>query len=369
MAELSQELKDMVAGRLEEIVRRHAELERMLADPDLATNPSRYATLAKEHGALAKYAEMRRSLEDAQRRRREAQELAADAGEDKEMRELAAQEAAEAEQAEQRILDELLGLLLDEPGESQRNVIMEVRAGTGGEEAALFASELFRMYSRYAQRKGWRVEVLDQSQSDLGGFKEIIFSVSGPGAWQALRYESGGHRVQRVPVTEAQGRIHTSLATVAVLPEAEEVDMEVNPEDLEITTMASGGPGGQCVNKVASSVRIVHKPTGLTVRCQEQRSQHQNRRIAMTLLRTKLYEMHRTQEKAKRDEMRRTLVGSGDRNERIRTYNFPQDRVTDHRIGLTVHGIQNMLMGDCDEFLSALAEWDKAERIKSLTKA
>jgi peptide chain release factor 1 len=366
MAELSEQVKEKVASKLAEMASRHAELERKLADATFAPNTAQYAAVVREHGQLTKAVQLHKRLDEARKRRADAAELLT--SEDADLRQLAKEDIAEAERAENEILKEALDWLLIDTEDEGRNVIMEIRAGTGGDEAALFAGDLFRMYSRYAQKAGWRIEVLDQSPGEMGGFKEIIFSVNGPDAWRKLRFESGGHRVQRVPATESQGRIHTSLATVAVLPEAEEVDVELNPEDLEITAMRSQGPGGQNVNKVASCIRIVHKPTGIAVKCEEQRSQHQNRRLAMKILLARLLEMKRAQQKAERDNMRRSQVGSGDRNERIRTYNFPQDRVTDHRIGLTVHGIQNIILGDCDKIFDALAEWDRAERVAALTR-
>jgi len=282
------------------------------------------------------------------------------------MRKLAEEEIAQADGAERGVLERLLDEVCSDPGEDQRSVVMEIRAGTGGEEAALFAGDLFRMYCRYAQKNGWKAEVLDRSDSDMGGLKQIVLSIEGPGVWRKLRLESGGHRVQRVPETEAQGRIHTSLATVAVLPEAREMEVQVNPGDLEVSFVHAQGPGGQNVNKVSSAVRIVHKPTGITVKCQEQRSQHKNLNLAMKIMLARLYEMQQQERKDKRDELRRTQVGSGDRNERVRTYNFPQDRVTDHRIGLDVFGIQNVLMGDIDRLVDGLASWDRVERVKSL---
>ncbi len=367
MAEISQEAKQKLTGKLEQLVCQHAELERKLADRELMSDPARYAEVAREHGVLGKFAEKHRQLQSARVRRREGEELLLEPDQDAEMRLLAEEEIAEAEKTENAVLNEVLDLLLSDPQEAERNVIVEIRGGTGGEEAALFAADLFRMYTRYAQRKGWQMELLDTSATDMGGFKEVVFSISGSGAWQKLRFESGGHRVQRVPVTESQGRIHTSLATVAVLPEAKEVDVKLNPEDLEISFMRSRGPGGQNVNKVSSCVRIVHKPTGITVKCQQRQSQHQNRKLALKMLRARLYEEFEQERKKERDALRRSYVGSGDRNERIRTYNFSQDRITDHRIGLDVFGIQNVLMGDCEKLFDALAEWDRQQRISSLT--
>ncbi len=368
MAEVPEQVREKLIGRLEELARRHRELEQALSDPEVVKEQVRYAELAKEHGALSRFAEMQGEFERARERRREAEELLKEAAEEPDMQGLAREEIAEAERTEQKVLERALDLLLSDAGEEDRNVIVEIRSGTGGEEAALFAADLFGMYARYAEKQGWQVEILDRSLTDRGGFKQVTFSVSGAGASKKLRYESGGHRVQRIPVTESQGRIHTSLATVAVLPEAREVDVAIRPEDLDITFMRSQGPGGQNVNKVSSCVRIVHKPTGIAVKCQEESSQHKNRKLALKMLRAMLYRQQEQEQKDRRDELRRSQVGSGDRNERIRTYNFPQDRITDHRIGLDVFGIENVLMGDCDRLFDALAQWDKQQRIKALAE-
>jgi peptide chain release factor 1 len=367
MTEISESIKEKVLARILASAKRRAELEEMLSDPDLVQDQARYAEVVKEYGALGKLTEMQAQLQQARARGREAEELLQESGDDPEMRVLAEQELAAARESESRLVEQSLNELVSEPRRQERNVIVEIRGGTGGEEAALFAADLFRMYSRYAQRQGWEVEVLDRNMTDMGGFKHIAFSVSGPGAWQELRQESGGHRVQRVPVTESQGRIHTSLATVAVLPEAKEVDVELKPEDLDVSFMRSQGPGGQNVNKVASCVRMVHKPTGIAVKCQEQPSQHKNRKLALKLLRAKLFEQQESERKARRDELRRSQVGDGDRSQRIRTYNFPQDRITDHRIGLNVFGIDQVLMGECDPIFDALADWQRQQRIQALT--
>ena len=369
MLEIMPETADKLVARLAALARRHAELERSLADPQLAQDTGSYAKVAREHGELRLLAEKHGQIESARNRRAEAEGLLAEGDHDQDLLQLAREEVEEARAAEQRLLAEALELMLSDPQQAGRNVIVEVRSGTGGEEAALFAADLFGMYTRYAQRKGWKVELLDSSVTDRGGFREVIFSVSGPGTWQKLRFESGGHRVQRVPVTESQGRIHTSLATVAVLPEAQEVEVKINPEELDVTFMRSQGPGGQNVNKVSSCVRIVHKPTGIAVKCQEQKSQHKNRQLAMKILRARLYELRQQEDKQQRDELRRSQTGSGDRNERIRTYNFPQDRVTDHRIGLSVFGIQDFLMGNDDQMLDSLAEWDRQQRVSALSQS
>ncbi len=290
---------------------------------------------------------------------------------DPEMKRMAEEESASL-RAEQAALEaELQDLLLAglEEGPVDRNVILEVRAGTGGDEASLFARDIFRMYCRYAERKGWSVEIMDSSLSEVGGYKEVVATISGEGAFAALRFESGGHRVQRVPATETQGRIHTSACTVAVLPEAEEVDLQIKDADLRVDTYRAGGAGGQHVNKVSSAIRITHIPTGLVVQCQDERSQHKNRARAMKVLRSRLLELEQRKRNEARASLRRTLVGTGDRNERIRTYNFPQDRVTDHRIGLTLHNLPKLLEGDLGELLAGLIAHDREEQLKQLQAA
>jgi peptide chain release factor 1 len=362
--ELSDELKGRLMARLDAFAERHSEVEKELADPELAANSARLASVAQEFGFLGKFVEKRNALHAATARREEAEEMLAAGDDDEEIEQLAREEAEEAAAEEERILQEVLEALVSEDKEADRNVIVEIRPGTGGDEAALFANDLLGMYTRYAEKHGWKVEVMDATPTDLGGMREVVFSVTGKGAWRTLRYESGGHRVQRVPETESQGRIHTSLATVAVMPEAEDVDVEIDPSDVEMSFMRSSGPGGQHVNKTSSCVRLVHKPTGITVRCQDQKNQHANRKKAMMLLRAKLYERQQEEAHAKRDALRRSQVGSGDRNERIRTYNFPQDRITDHRIGFDTFGIESFLMGNCEGMFEALAERDRAGRIR-----
>lgn len=366
MIDLTDQIKDKLKARLESAVEHQAELEQKLADPDLASQGARYAKVAREHGQLTKFKELHQHLKQAEQQKNEAEELVDDLDEDPEMMELARQEIQEAEEAESNVYRELLDLLCSDPEQDRRSVVMEIRSGTGGDEASLFAADLFRMYTHYAQKRGWNVKVMDKSVTDMGGFKYIIVNVRGDGVWEKLQYESGGHRVQRIPETESQGRIHTSLATVAVLPEAKEVDIKINPDDLDVSFMRSQGPGGQSVNKLNSCVRMVHKPTGITVKCQEEKSQHKNRKLALKLLRTRLYERQQEKQKEKRDELRRSQVGSGDRNERVRTYNFPQDRITDHRIGLDVFGIEKVLAGELDELVEGLAAWDREERVKKL---
>jgi len=308
---------------------------------------------------VAKYREYRRvvaDLEDAYVLQEEPQ--------DEEFEDMLAEEIASLKEAKERLEDELQILLLPKDPNDEKNVIMEIRSGTGGEEAALFAADLFRMYSRYAEEQRWKVEVLSSSATELGGFKEVIFMIEGQGAYSRLKFESGVHRVQRIPTTEAGGRIHTSTATVAVLPEAEEVEVHIEPNDLKIDVYRSSGPGGQSVNTTDSAVRITHLPTGLVVACQDEKSQHKNRDKALKILRARLFEKMQEEALAEQAAVRRSQVGTGERSERIRTYNFPQGRVTDHRIGLTLYKLDLVMNGDLDEIIEALITADQVEKLK-----
>jgi peptide chain release factor 1 len=365
---LNDETRARLTERLEAVAARRADLERRLADPGVAADGAQVARLAQELGAITPLAELYDRFSAARRRAADADETLAEAADDPELRQLASDEREEAERDEQAALEEALEAFVGAQDARERNVIVEIRAGTGGEEASLFASELLRMYTRYAERHGWKTELMDQSDRDLGGVREVVFSIAGRGVWNRLRFESGGHRVQRVPETESQGRIHTSLATVAVLPEPEDVDVKIDPDDIEMSFMRSSGPGGQKVNKTSSCVRLVHKPTGLTVRCQDEKSQQANRKKAMKILRAKLYELEERQAHAERDALRRAQVGSGDRTDRIRTYNFPQDRITDHRAGVDVFGIEGFMLGDCDRLFDALVDFDKQRRIREFVE-
>ena len=347
--------------KFDEFLKRYHELEQQLADPAVIADRARYAQAAKEHGSLGKtvkpYIEYRKLSDEL------AQTEALAREEDAEIRRYAEEEAARLREREQALKSRLEDLLLTDPAEDFGSVIMEIRAGTGGDEAALFAGDLYEMYTHYARDQGWKVEDISFSPGEQGGFKEIVFSLTGDSVFADLRYESGGHRVQRVPKTEQQGRIHTSAATVAVMPEPDTVEVEIREQDLELGTNAGRGAGGQHVNKTESAVRIRHIPTGLEVKCQDQRSQHKNYERAMRILRSRLYEMRQQKLHRERSEQRRTLIGSGDRSERIRTYNFPQNRVTDHRVNLNLYKLDSIIAGNLSEVVHALKDFDKKQRL------
>ncbi|MBI2200990.1 MAG: peptide chain release factor 1 [Armatimonadetes bacterium] len=340
--------------KLDALETRYEALMQALADPAIFAQPDRYQQVAKERADLEEAVSTYREYQRVVRELEEAEALA-QTEQDPELRELAKTEQATLRQRRDDLELRLKDLLVPKDPYANRNIIMEIRAGAGGDEAGLFAGDLFRMYSRFAERNRWKVEVLESSATALGGFKEIIFGIQGKGAYSRLKYESGVHRVQRVPETEASGRIHTSTATLAVLPEAEEVDLKIRPDEIEIETYRAGGAGGQNVNKVETAVRIRHLPSGLVVSCQDERSQHQNREKAMRILRAKLLERELQRQQQEIAQQRRQQVGSGDRSEKIRTYNFPQNRLTDHRIGLSLHRLDAILDGDLDELTTALA--------------
>ncbi|MEW6523177.1 MAG: peptide chain release factor 1 [Bacillota bacterium] len=348
--------------KLESILARYTEIEGLLADPGLVTSPD-YAKYAREHSRLEEIVLPYRALKRVRAEIKETRAMLEEETEP-ELREMASAELAKLKDREEELTLELRKSLLPRDPNDDKNVIMEIRAGAGGGEAALFAGVLYRLYNRYAERQGWRTELVSSSPTDLGGFKEVIFMIEGHGAYSRLKFESGVHRVQRIPVTEAGGRIHTSTATVAVLPEAEEVDVEVNQDDLRIDIFCASGPGGQSVNTTYSAVRITHLPSGLVVSCQDEKSQHKNKERAMRVLRARLLDLAQQAQQAELAEARRSQVGTGDRSERIRTYNYPQSRVTDHRIGLTSHRLEAILEGELDEFVEALHVADQAERLK-----
>ncbi|MBP3580963.1 MAG: peptide chain release factor 1 [Clostridia bacterium] len=350
---------------LKEAEKHFEEINEMLMDPQVISDNEKYKNLMKEHKNLSPIIEKYREYKATQENLEQALELLGDSSTDAEMKELAEEEMKQCKESMETITEELKILLLPKDEDDDKNVIIEIRAGTGGEEAALFAHSIFRMYSMYSDRKGYKIEIMNQNETELGGIKEISFMVEGAGAFSRFKFESGVHRVQRVPETETQGRVHTSAITVAVLPEAEEVEIEINPADLEIDTFRSGGAGGQHVNKTDSAIRITHKPTGVVVECQDERSQFKNRDKAMKMLRTKLLDAERTKQQNAISSERKSQVGSGDRSERIRTYNYPQSRLTDHRIGLTLYSLEQILDGDLDSVIDALITADTAEKLQN----
>jgi len=346
--------------------KRLAEVETALSDPKVFANNLRFQELSKEYARLKELVERGTAYLKTRAELAENRALLDSEPSDSEIAQMAREELARLEAEEQRLALELQHGLLPPNSADSRNTIVEIRAGAGGSESALFAADLYRMYSRYAESRGWKLEALDSSPSDLGGFKEVVFSVSGSDVFKRLKYESGVHRVQRVPATEAQGRIHTSTATVAVLPEAEEVDVHLKPEELEVTVCRASGPGGQGVNTTDSAVQILHKPSGLIVRCADGRSQQKNKQQAFTVLRSRLLEQRIAQENAKYAAQRKAQVGTGERNERIRTYNFPQNRVTDHRIERTLYNLSAILEGDLDCLIDPLMAHDLEERLSAV---
>jgi peptide chain release factor 1 len=353
----------MVLEKVAALARRYEELNQLMADSATAMDPVRMSELAREHADLNEVVQIYQAYEGAERELEGARRMVAEET-DAEMVEMARGEVEglEAEQAER--MAHLHRLLLPKDPNDKKNVIVEIRAGTGGDEAGLFAADLLRMYARWTERHGYKMDLLSHHETGLGGFKEVIFQVRGQGAWSQLKYESGVHRVQRVPQTEAQGRIHTSTVTVAVLPEADEVDVQVSPQDVRIDVFRATGPGGQSVNTTDSAIRVTHLPTGIVISCQDEKSQLQNKIKAMAILRARLYQMEQERMDSERSEARRSQVGSGERSEKIRTYNFPQNRVTDHRIGKTLYRLADVLDGDLDEFIEELAATEQAEKLQ-----
>jgi peptide chain release factor 1 len=349
--------------RLERIEQRYREIDRQMSQPDIASDLKQLQELAQERAGLEELVTRYREYKTASESLAETRAMLDDSP-DEEMAELVKQEVASLEAEQEHLLEEIKLALLPKDPNDEKDIIVEIRAGAGGEEAGLFAADLFRMYNRYAQIKGWKIDVISVNESGIGSIREIIFEVKGRGAYSRLKYESGVHRVQRVPTTESSGRIHTSTATVAVLPKAEELDIEVKPDDLKIDIFHSGGAGGQNVNKVATAVRMTHLPTGMVVVCQDERSQLQNRLRAMSVLRTRLLDTERRKQEEKITSERRSQVGTGDRAEKIRTYNFPQDRISDHRINLTVRNLPRILEGELDELVDAVATSIQAKQLE-----
>jgi peptide chain release factor 1 len=349
---------------LENMLLRFEELEKQLVDPQVLVNPARVAAAAREHGTLGKLAKKYRRFKSLNEQISETQEMIA--GKDSELREMAELELPALRAEREQVWDELLEMTIGGEDAQRSRIVVEIRAGTGGDEAALFARDLYEMYKHHAETKGWKVEVLDMSATELGGFKEVILGMEGEGIYRELQYESGGHRVQRVPATETKGRIHTSAATVAVLPEPEDVEIDIKPDDYRKDIFCASGPGGQHVNKTASAIRLTHLESGIVVQCQDEKSQHKNFAKALRVLKTRLYEAKRQAEHDKRASERKSLVGSGDRSQRIRTYNFAENRVTDHRINLTLYKLDSILAGGVQPLTDALVDYDRQQQREAM---
>ncbi|MBR0239495.1 MAG: peptide chain release factor 1 [Thermoguttaceae bacterium] len=345
---------------LEEKLARFEELERLLQDPAVLADGSRMAEVAREHGSIAKVATAYRQLKEFNRQIQEANDLIN--GHDPELKELAEAELPELKAQREAVWESLIDMTAGGEDSNRTKLILEIRAGTGGDEAALFARDLYDMYTHFAERNHWKVEIMDMNATELGGFKEIVLGISGENVYQKLQYESGGHRVQRVPETEAKGRIQTSAATVAVMPEPEDVEVDLKPEDYRLDRFCSSGPGGQHVNKTSSAIRLTHYATGIVVQCQDEKSQHKNLAKALRVLKTRIYEKLHEEELAKRSDDRKSKIGSGDRSQRIRTYNYPENRVTDHRIGLTIYKLDSIIAGDMDPIIDGLLEYERQEQ-------
>ncbi len=345
---------------LEEKLARFEELEKLLQDPAVLADGPRMAAVAREHGSIAKVATAYRTLKDFNRQIQEANDLIN--GHDPELKELAEAELPELKAQREQVWESLIDMTAGGEDSNRTKLILEIRAGTGGDEAALFARDLYDMYTHYAENNHWKVEIMDMNATELGGFKEIVLGISGENVYQKLQYESGGHRVQRVPETEAKGRIQTSAATVAVMPEPEDVEVDLKPEDYRLDRFCSSGPGGQHANKTSSAIRLTHYATGIVVQCQDEKSQHKNLAKALRVLKTRIYEKLHEEEEAKRSDDRKTKIGSGDRSQRIRTYNYPENRVTDHRIGLTIYKLDSIIAGNMDPIIDGLLEYERQEQ-------
>ncbi len=358
--------RDGLTARLEEMEGRFCEIETQLSDPAITADHARVMPLSKEQGKLraivGKYREYRKCVAGIE----EAETMLQGPDIDKEFGQMAQEEIEQLTEMKDRLFGEIKDTLVMAEDSAIDSIIIEIRPGTGGDEASLFARDLYNMYSKYAEKHRWKVETLSFSSTEMGGMREVIMNVKGSGVWTHLGYEGGGHRVQRVPETESQGRVHTSAATVAVLPEPEEIDVDISPEDVLEHVSRSGGPGGQSVNKLNSAIKLEHVPTGITVSMRDEKSQHKNRAKAWRILRSRIYEHYQKKINAERDSARKTMIGSGDRSQRIRTYNFPQNRLTDHRIGLSMYSLDKIILGEMDELIAALIEYDKQQRLQNL---
>ena len=350
--------------KLDAVEKRFEELTKKISDPEVISNQNEWRELMKEHAELEPIVEKYKEYKKVLKEYEDAKEMTEDSSLDKELKDLAEMDMVESKEKLPQLEEEIKILLIPKDKDDEKNVICEIRAGAGGEEAALFAGTLFRMYSMYAERKHWKLEILNENETELGGYKEITFMITGKGAYSRLKFESGVHRVQRVPDTEASGRIHTSTATVAVLPVVEDVEIDINPADIRMEVFRSSGAGGQHINKTSSAVRLIHEPTGIVVECQTERSQFQNKDNAMRMLKTKLYDMEKQKQDSEVRNARKSQVGSGDRSEKIRTYNYPQGRITDHRIGLSIYQMEDFLNGNLDEMIDNLIAADRAEKLK-----
>jgi len=353
-------------AKLDEIEHRYIELEKQISDPAVACNSNKLIALSKEQGKLKNIVSSYREYKEAVEGIRDTTEILKDESVDEDFKGLAREEISVLEIRRDGLLEQIQNTLVMAEDDAIGSVIMEIRAGTGGDEASLFARDLYNMYTRYAENRKWKTEQLDFSTTEMGGFREIIFSIKGTAVWSELGYEGGGHRVQRVPETESQGRVHTSAATVAVLPEPEEVDIHIDPNDVLEHVSRAGGPGGQNVNKVSSAIKLEHIPTGITVSMRDEKSQHKNRAKAWRILRSRIYEYYESKKRAQRDSQRKSMIGSGDRSQKIRTYNYPQNRVTDHRINLSLYNLEKIMMGNLDELVQALKKHETQQRLNNL---